>query len=245
MKPSRSRIVAIFGTLTMLMIGVTLVSTNGTAQGKGHTTPPTFNVTSTIYDFADYPADTTLNLLRSDDKDGATTDLAVYSGGYVGTSVDEWRLGQLSAPRTAYVTFSSPAANSGPSPVPDGFYEATIFSRCFDQSLNDTGWLTIAVGQTANLCSLRVNVTYNNVNYTFVMSPEVAGTGWASVTCNAGNSTDGCTNWTVVPTPSTVTTVGNLTNNSTVGQLISIGKAGRQTTVGSYHNTFRILVTNP
>jgi len=126
----------------------------------------------------------------------------------------------------------------------DGLYPLAVATRCFNAS---NSWvsipLTIPANTSNNRCSLRFNFTAaNGTGYFFVMSPSYAGTGWSTVACVASSATDGCTAWTITPTP------GNLLPNpslANVANLYTVGKAGRLTLVGTYKMTFNITLTHP
>jgi len=126
----------------------------------------------------------------------------------------------------------------------DGLYPLAVATRCFNAS---NSWvsipLTIPANTSNNRCSLRFNFTAaNGTGYFYVMSPSYAGTGWSTVACVASSATDGCTAWTITPTP------GNLLPNpslANVANLYTVGKAGRLTLVGTYKMTFNITLTHP
>ena len=145
---------------------------------------------------------------------------------------------------TVWVTLSQPANGSKANPLPDGYYSAEVISRCFDANNNIINLPAIAPGTTNNLCSFRINL---NTTYHLVMSPEPADTanaktGTASVTCNTTSGTT-CNSWTIVPyVPCTVGTTGC---NATIAAFYSTAKNGRQTLIGTYYNTYRVLATNP
>lgn len=195
------------------------------------------NVTSTVYD-----VETSNNqlLLRSDDHNGqqqatySVADLNVTSEVY-----GMWRLyldGQNT--RVVWLTFSSPAGTSSKSPVPDGYYNARVFSACFDASNNNVDLLTIPLNHTLNRCSLRVTFTYGGTQYVFVMSPNgnYPGTGWANVSCKAVSGSF-CSSWSIVPNMD-ASYVGN---NPTVADLLSAApRTLKETFIGTYHNTYRI-----
>ncbi len=106
-------------------------------------------------------------------------------------------------------------------------------SRCFDPANNVFNWTTIQTSDTN--CAMRVNFTYQNTNYTLVMSPLEAGTGTATVTCTNWNGTI-CSAWTDVPTAGIV--------NANVAHLYSSTKKGSQY-VGAYALTFSMSMTHP
>lgn len=201
-------------------------------------TPPP-NVVSTIYDT---DASNNQLLLRSDDHNG--TQQASYSVADANVisdvSGDLWDLNLTSQTlRRVFLTFSSPANNSVPAPLPDGYYNARVMSRCFDSNNNISSFFQIAPGTTNNRCSLRVGkIFFAGNEYLFLMTPDGTepGTGWANVTCTAGNSS-GCTAWHVEPNLDSADFPGNV---PTVAHLYSVAShSGKMTFIGSYHNTYR------
>jgi hypothetical protein len=206
------------------------------AQGKPNRSSPV-NVTSIVHDYTD-STNTVQTLLRSDDFNA--TGQASY------TTIDNvrsqifgfWYLDLTSqTTRSVYLTFSQTVSGRS-NPLPDGYYNAEVLSRCFDTNGNIIDFLSVNTAD--NRCSLRVDLTHGGTAYAFVMSPEsqYAGTGWATVVCNA-ELAGACVNWTITPTPSTQVT------NATVANLYSVGHGGKEILIGSYHNTYRIDVTNP
>lgn len=227
---------AIFVLRLALVLLLTLgLGTESLAQGGKPPRSSPINVTSTVHDYTD-STNLFQNLLRSD-----ATDQASYAtGGNVRSQIFSfWYLDLRSqTARSVYLTFS--ATVSGPSnPLPDGYYNAEVLSRCYDTNGNIVDFLS--VNPSNNRCSLRVDFTLGGSSYVFVMSPasQYAGTGWATVVCNATNTSGACMNWTITPTPSTQV------SNATVANLYSVGHAGKEILIGSYHNTYRIDVTNP
>jgi hypothetical protein len=226
---------AIFVLRLALVLLLTLgLGTESLAQGGKPPRSSPINVTSTVHDYTD-STNLFQNLLRSD-----ATDQASYAtGGNVRSQIFSfWYLDLRSqTARSVYLTFS--ATVSGPSnPLPDGYYNAEVLSRCYDTNNNIIDFLSVKTSD--NRCSLRVEFTHNGTAYSFVMSPEYAGTGWATVACNAVNNSSGaCVSWTITPTPS------SQVNNATVANLYIDSHGGKQTLVGSYYNTYRIDVTNP
>jgi hypothetical protein len=225
--------------LAALAVGVfvfaTLVGQDGYitgAQAKGKGGSP-LNVTTIVYD----STNSTSNLLRGDNASGQ----ASYATGsnVLSQIFGIWYLnltGQTT--RSVYLTFSDNVIGSPTHPLPDDYYNPRVLSRCFDTNNNIIDFLSVKTSD--NRCSLRVEFTHNGTAYSFVMSPEYAGTGWATVACNAVNNSSGaCVSWTITPTPSTQV------NNATVANLYIDSHGGKQTLVGSYYNTYRIDVTNP
>jgi hypothetical protein len=204
------------------------------------------NVTSTVFDFVTGDSGTP-NLTRSDNS-GAGQASYTTENGVISQIFGFWELGlEGQSARTVFVTLSQPANGSKPSPIPDGSYSAEVISRCFDASNNIVNLETIAPGTTNNLCSFRVNLVYENTTYAFVMSPDPADTanaktGSASVTCSTTSGTT-CNSWTIVPY--VPCTVGSAGCNATVAALYSTARNGKQTLIGTYFNTYRVLATNP
>jgi hypothetical protein len=153
----------------------------------------------------------------------------------------EWELNLTQqAVRTVYLTFSQPVSGSESQLVPDGYYPALVFSRCFPAYGGaEESWPT-TLG-TNSVCSLRAHFQVGSQEYYLVMSPNgrYPGTGWASVTCNKVDSAGVCKDWTAVPNLS-----ADPNNNPAVAELLSVS-GGTQTPVGFYYNTFSIHVTQP
>ena len=204
--------------------------------GNPHSSPPP-NVTTIVYDYTD-STNSVPNLLRSDNASGQAS---YATGGNVLSQINGfWYLNLTSqTTRSVYLTFSDYVSGQI-NPLPDGYYNAEVISRCFDTNNNIIDFLSVNLSD--NRCSLRVDFTSGGTTYYFVMSPEsqYAGTGWATVVCNSAPApTDACVKWTITPTPSTQVT------NATVATLNKVSHGGKQTLIGSYHNTYRIDVTNP
>ena len=204
----------------------------------------TIQVTATIYDENSAPNDL---LLRSDDYNGNGLWQATYdnSGGVTSrifSSNGSWQLylGNQSV-RRIWLTLSRPANNSGPAPVPDGYYSDSVevYSRCWDTNNQETGLLVIPPGMANTRCTLGVDFAYARTKYKLVMGPTISGTGWATVSCNAGSGAT-CDNWTI--TPNSVAGSGNV---PTVAALYKFAKNGSLVFLGWYYNTYRIDVTNP
>jgi hypothetical protein len=165
-----------------------------------------------------------------------TTDIGSGSSG-------EWRLDlSRQSARVVWLSFSHPVSGSPASPAPDGYYSAFLFSRCFDgYDGTQTGWLSIKPGTSNNVCSMRATITVGSQTYYLVMSPNSSfpGTGWASVTCTAGDSSGNCTSWSATPYLDTT----DSRNNAGVASLILVTNShgtSTLTTVGQYYVTFRI-----
>jgi hypothetical protein len=153
----------------------------------------------------------------------------------------EWELNLTEqAVRTVYLTFSHPVSGSESQPVPDGYYPALVFSRCFPAYGGAEESWPMTLG-TNSVCSLRAHFQVGSQEYYLVMSPNghYPGTGWASVTCNQVNSTGVCKDWTAVPNLS-----ADPNNYPAVAELLSVSGT-TQTPVGFYYNTFNIHVTRP
>ena len=153
----------------------------------------------------------------------------------------EWELDLIKqGVRTVYLTFSQPVSGSEPRPVPDGYYPALVFSRCFPAYGGAEESWPMTLG-TNSVCSLRAHFQVGSQEYYLVMSPNGSypGTGWASVTCNQVDSTGVCKDWTTVPNLS-----ADPNNYPAVAELLSVSGT-TQTPVGFYYNTFNIHVTRP
>ncbi len=202
------------------------------AEAKGKTSPPP-NVTTTVYD----STNSVSNLLRSDNSSGQAS---YDTGNNVLSQINGfWYLDLTSqTTRSVYLTFSDYVSGQT-NPLPDGYYNAEVISRCFDTNGNIINFLSVNLSD--NRCSLRVDFTSGGTTYYFVMSPEsqYAGTGWATVVCNSAPN-GACVSWTITPT-----TTGTNAANATVATLNKVSHGGKQMLIGSYHNTYRIDVTNP
>src|SRR5690349_3883686 len=138
--------------------GTELFGVNNNVNKNG-----TINVLTTVYDTDASGA----TLLLRGDNPGAG------QAGYGPTSTinsDLWaNLWELDlrnqTTRTVYLTFSSPVAGSPASPLPDGYYDARVMTRCFDANNNIFSLFAIPLGNTDNRCSLRVTVPYNGTAY--------------------------------------------------------------------------------
>jgi hypothetical protein len=189
---------------------------------------PTPNVTSTVYD-----ADASGNplLTRSDDYNG--TGYATYTSdnkisSHI-TSNGAWQLYLGSqTTRRLYLGLASQGI-----PAPDGYYSASIeaYSQCFDQNDSQVSILLMTAGESNGNCSFGMDFSYGSTKYKLVMSPRLAGTGRASVTCNI--AADGyCTNWTIVPNAAAA--------NADVANLYHYTPRGSLVFDGVYHNSFSI-----
>ena len=153
----------------------------------------------------------------------------------------EWELNLTEqAVRTVHLTFSQPVSGSESQPVPDGYYPALVFSRCFPAYGGAEESWPMTLG-TNSVCSLRAHFQVGSQEYYLVMSPNghYPGTGWASVTCNQVDSSGVCKDWTAVPNLS-----ADPNNYPAVAELLSVSGT-TQTRVGFYYNTFNIHVTRP
>ncbi len=209
------------------------------------------NATSNVYDTLNAVTPVCPNppcetLLHSDSalSAGSTAYSATKSGSIASevTSI-EWELDLTKqAVRTVYLTFSQPVSGSESQPVPDGYYPALVFSRCFPAYRGAEESWPMTLG-TNSVCSLRAHFSVGSQEYYLVMSPNgtYPGTGWASVTCNQVDSTGVCNDWTAVPNLS-----ADPNNYPAVAQLLSVSSRNQtQTSVGFYYNTFNIHVTRP
>ncbi len=208
-----------------------------------------YNVTSNVYDTLNAvtpvcgnpPCET---LLHSDSALSGGSN--AYSTGTTSEVTNvEWELNLTKqAVRTVYLTFSQPVSGSNSQPVPDGYYPALVFSRCFPAYGGAEESWPMTLG-TNSVCSLRAHFSVGSQEYYLVMSPNgnYPGTGWASVTCNQVDSTGVCNDWTAVPNLS-----ADPNNYPAVAELLSVSTSKQTTTqtpVGFYYNTFNIHVTRP
>jgi hypothetical protein len=222
----------------LALVAVCIWAQRAELSGASPKSGSPLNVTSTVHDYTD-STNLMQNLLRSDDYNG--TGQASYDTGsnFRSQIFSMWYLDLRSqTTRSVYVSFSQ-TVNGPSNPLPDGYYDPEVLTRCHDANGNIVDFLS--VNTSDNRCSLRVDFTNGGTSYVFVMSPEAqyAGTGWATVVCNAVNTSSACVSWTITPTPSTQGP------NATVANLYTVGHAGKETLIGSYHNTYRIDVTNP
>ena len=166
------------------------------------TTSTDIAVTTTIYD-----ADAIGNplLMQSDDFNGSG--FATYSpiGGVHNsltshvTATGAWQLyiGNQTT-RTVHLLLADAGL-----PFANGYYWSSVemASRCSDQSGTQVSVRALAVGASYDNCSLIVDFdigTRQKTTYKLAMGPNFAGTGRATVTCNATDGTY-CTSWTIVP----------------------------------------------
>ena len=211
--------------------------------------PPTYiNVTSIVHD-EDTAVPPNRLLMRSDDYNGSFQATYTNTGNvtsHIAASSGGWQLLLLNQSlRTIWLTLSRPVGNSPPAPAPDSSYwqNVEVYSTCFDVNNQTTGLLVIPPGYANNSCNLGVDFAYGGAKYKLVMSPTISGTGWATVSCNGGNSTGACNSWTI--TPNTVAGSGNV---PTVANLYRFSSAKGQIVLvylGQYYNTYRMDVTNP
>lgn len=120
-------------------------------------------------------------------------------------------------------------SSAGPFSGPLAF-NGQLYSRCFTPSLGLQDWTQIVTSD--NNCAMRANFSYSGVGYSLVMSPQVAGTGTATVTCTSHSSP--CSSWSDVPT------TGPNASNPNVANLYNGG-----TLVGQYYLSFNISLTHP
>jgi hypothetical protein len=118
------------------------------------------------------------------------------------------------------------------------FSGGTLYSRCFTPAGGTSSYQSWPEITTSDgNCAMRVNFTYNDVDYTFVMSPEQPGTGTALVTCTETDASNACVAWTDVPNPGAA--------NHNVAFLYEVPKHGGDIYVGSYWMSFEVTVTHP
>lgn len=121
-------------------------------------------------------------------------------------------------------------SQAGPFSGPLAF-NGQLYSRCFTPNLGLQNWTQIVTSD--NNCAMRANFSYGGVGYSLVMSPQVAGTGTATVTCTSNSSP--CSSWSDVPT------TGPNASNPNVANLYGSGGA----LVGQYYLSFNISLTHP
>jgi hypothetical protein len=207
----------------------------------GKVTQTTTPVTSTIFD-----ADALGNLFdtRSDHYNGTGQATYVTTGtsakGYtseIGVN-GAWRLflGNQTL-RTVYLVLGSQGVKSQTgATIPDGYYSTNLemYSQCYDASGTQLTLPGMALGSENDNCSFGVDFGASGTVYKLVMGPQFAGTGRASVTCTAA-SASACTAWSIVPNTSAP--------NVGVAQLNYYTRSGALVPLASYHNSFRITVT--
>lgn len=228
------------GTLLLL---IALVSGFAAAYGGGATSG-SYNISAT---FSNYDAGNNPFTLQGDGSSSAiydpNHDSSILSYLYpdpnckgCGTTGYEWAL-DLSQSSRSFLVALAPVngSSNGPFLGPTAL-NGKLRSRCFDPSNNVYSWLAIQTSDSN--CAMRVDFTYNNVNYTLVMSPIEPGTGTATVTCTSLNSsTSTCSAWTDIPTTGVP--------NADVAHLYSVSKSGKLTLLGSYALSFEMTLTHP
>jgi hypothetical protein len=165
---------------------------------------------------------------------------ATYDGGLSptgGGTQDYYQL-DLSAGRSRsfYLTLSPvDSASAAAAPFTGRLaFTGPLYSRCFTPSLGYQTWTQIQPTTPDGNCSMRLNFTYNNVDYILVMSPEYPGTGTATVTCtNWSTSANSCLAWTDVPNPNAA--------NPNVAFLLN--KSNGEIKIGSYWLNFNLTLT--
>ena len=143
--------------------------------------------------------------------------------------------------RSVKVTFH--AVNGSPDESAlDGYYlGSAVTTRCFDSNNNRLDIQFLLPGSSFHRCSLRVNFSANGIGYAYTMGPAFSGTGWSTVTCTAGTSTQSCGAWKVTPTP------GSLLPNPTLANVAMLEEFTKhsQSIIGTYLMTFNIVLTRP
>jgi hypothetical protein len=190
--------------------------------------PPSPNVTSTVFDT---DASGASLLTRSDGFNGSG--FATYAAVDKITSHispdGSWKLylGSQTA-RRLYLVLAGQGI-----PVPDGYYSSNIeaYSQCFDENTVQVSILSMTAGASNGNCSFGVDFSSGGTKYKLVMSPKFAGTGRASVTCNAAAG-GSCTSWTIAPNAGVV--------NAGVANLYRFGKNGGLVLNGTYHNSYSV-----
>jgi hypothetical protein len=193
--------------------------------------PTTVPVITTIYD-----ADAAGNLLptRSDDYNGAGFATYATLGKLTSHVASDggWQLylGSQTA-RTIYLALASQGI-----PIPDGKYSADVevYSGCFDENNAQVSFLGMTTGDSNGNCSFGLDVTSARTKYKLAMGPKDAGTGRATVTCDAA-ANGKCTSWTIVP---------NLASaNAGVANLYHYSNRGGLILDGAHHNSYSVVVT--
>jgi hypothetical protein len=219
-------------TLSVMALAICCLQVQHTSAQK-HGSSNT--ITGTIFNCCDassanftLESDGTASAVYSNGTAGVTSDLATCS-----VTACEWALGLEQSTRFFMLTLT-PVNGSAAGPFTGTMaFNGDLRSRCFDPSNTPFDWLNIQTQDTN--CAMRVNFTYNSVNYALVMSPLYPGTGTATVTCTNWNGA-ACSAWTDVP---------SLGPNANVAHLYSLGKNGSDTYVGSYALTFSATLTHP
>ena len=146
------------------------------------------------------------------------------------TNYYQWSFDLSNSSRSFNLTLTpvngSPAGPfAGPMP-----FNGQLYSRCFTPSLGLQNWTQIVTSD--NNCAMRANFSYGGVGYSLVMSPQVSGTGTATVTCTSNSSP--CSSWSDLPT------TGPNASNPNVANLYNGG-----TLVGQYYLSFNISLSHP
>ena len=123
-------------------------------------------------------------------------------------------------------------------PFANGYYWSSVEmgSRCFDQAGSQLNIQLLAAGASYDNCSLIVDFdigTKHTATYKLAMGPKFAGTGRASVACNADDGTY-CTSWTIAP------------NDTVANARVAILTASNGTTSldgNVYTNSYRVDAT--
>jgi len=193
-----------------------------------------FGVTATMYNYNG----STPYTLQSDGSLSAT-----YAGDFTPSThvvPDYYQLDlSLGRSRSFYLTLiplDSSSAAAAPFAGRLAFPSGILYSRCFTPSLAFQDWTQIQPATPDGNCSMRVNFTYNGVDYILVMSPEYPGTGTATVTCtNWSMSAKSCVDWTDVPNSSAA--------NPNVAFLLN--KSNGESYIGSYTLSFNVTIAHP
>ncbi len=146
------------------------------------------------------------------------------------TNYYQWSFDLSNSSRSFSLTLTPVnGSQAGPFSGPLAF-NGQLYSRCFTPSLGLQNWTQIVTSD--NNCAMRANFSYGGVGYSLVMSPQVSGTGTATVTCTSNSSP--CTAWTDVPT------TGPNASNPNVANLYD-----GATLVGQYYLSFNVSLTHP
>src|SRR5262245_49211668 len=217
------------------LCGAVAVGAIVSAAQLGRTATTYVPVTTTIHNDNAAPNDL---LFRSDGASQASYEDGGSRGQSMSshvTSIGSWQLyigGQTA--RRVWITLSHPVAGSPSAPAPDGYYSDSVelYSRCWDMNNTAIVWWEIPPPTSQNRCNFGLDFAYNRVKYKLVMGPSIpglldtAGTGWATVSCNAANG-GACVNWSIVP--NMIAGGGNV---PTVANLYKFGKNGTFSLIG-------------
>jgi hypothetical protein len=248
------RNLSLVATLT-LCLGFALSS--GTRAGKPSTPP----VTSTILDLR---PDNTPYRIHSDSPLSRTNS---YRNGVDSVisqlqSTPEWELSALSSStRKMFIDFGDPVPGSSTSSAPfsSQYVAGRFITKCY-LLYNPGGGPGdyIAVGNMTGLnsarpCPMLFRFDWNGITYRVWMNPaQYYGTDNALVTCTGvidplNPSSSKCNKWTIGPTGTNggVDSSAQVRNLTQLTKLTTARGATTEETIGYYHMTFNIGLTNP